>query len=269
MAFLMTNPKFSAWTAAGIPGAGYKLYTYTAGTTTPLATYTDSTGGTANANPVVLNARGEADVYLATSSFYKFILKTDADVTVWTVDNVGAGELSTAFAVEHNTTTGVHVFAGTSAAGDTFYQGVSSVARLALGTAGYVLTAGASAPAWAERPLIKDLYVTRDISLTSDLVVTGVGFTSRLIICVINQPGSSIYSIGWSTGGAGTCIHDFSRAAGATNWRGDSGIAMAFPAEGTSNLATVTAIGSDGFTLSWTKTGSPTGNIGMQFLCMA
>lgn len=81
-------PKFQALTAAGAPLAGGKLHTYAAGTSTPLATYTDSTGGTPNANPVILNSRGEADVWLTEGSGYKLTLTDSADVTVWTVDNV-------------------------------------------------------------------------------------------------------------------------------------------------------------------------------------
>lgn len=67
--------------------AGGKLYSYQAGTTTPLATYTDSTGATPNANPIILDANGECDLWLG-SSAYKFILKTSADVQQWSVDNV-------------------------------------------------------------------------------------------------------------------------------------------------------------------------------------
>lgn len=71
----------------GAPLIGGKLYTYVAGTTTPLATYTDSTGATTNANPVILDARGEASVWLDQVA-YKFVLKTSTDVTVSTVDNI-------------------------------------------------------------------------------------------------------------------------------------------------------------------------------------
>ena len=72
----------------GNPLAGGKLYTYQAGTTTPQATYTDSTGATPNANPVILDADGEADVWLNDSLSYKFILKDSSDTTQWTIDNV-------------------------------------------------------------------------------------------------------------------------------------------------------------------------------------
>jgi microcystin-dependent protein len=74
--------------ADGAPLAGGKLYTYQSGTTTPQATYTDSAGGTPNANPVVLDANGEAAVWADPSLSYKFVLKNSSDVTQWTVDNV-------------------------------------------------------------------------------------------------------------------------------------------------------------------------------------
>lgn len=80
-------PKIQFFDANGNPLVGGKLYTYAAGTTTPLATYTDSSGGTPNANPVILNSRGEASVWLGSSS-YKFKLTTSTDVEIWTVDDI-------------------------------------------------------------------------------------------------------------------------------------------------------------------------------------
>lgn len=102
MAFnLMPMPKqaFHAVDASGryVPIVGGKVYTYQAGTTTPKATYTDSTGGTAQANPVVLDARGEASVWLA-DGLYKIVLKDANDAEIWTVDGVsgsGSGSYDT------------------------------------------------------------------------------------------------------------------------------------------------------------------------------
>ena len=73
----------------GNPLVGGKLFTYAAGTTTPLATYTDASSATPNTNPIILDSRGEANVWLGTDP-YKFVLKTSADVTIWTVDNVAS-----------------------------------------------------------------------------------------------------------------------------------------------------------------------------------
>src|SRR6185312_8219740 len=72
---------------------GCKLFTYQAGTTTKQATYTDSTGGTPNTKPVVMNARGEANVWLDLTLSYKFVLSpsTDSDPPtdpIWTVDQI-------------------------------------------------------------------------------------------------------------------------------------------------------------------------------------
>ena len=89
MAVVTPTAKAQFIDAAGIPLAGGFLYTYAAGTTTPQATYTDSTSATANSNPIVLDSRGEANIWLA-SSTYKFKL-TDANGTeIWTVDNIAA-----------------------------------------------------------------------------------------------------------------------------------------------------------------------------------
>lgn len=73
----------------GAPLVGGKLYSYAAGTTTPKATYTDESAVTANANPVILDANGEANVWLD-SGFYKFVLTDALDVPQWTVDRVSA-----------------------------------------------------------------------------------------------------------------------------------------------------------------------------------
>jgi hypothetical protein len=70
---------------------GGKLYSYQAGTTTPLATYTSQNGVTANTNPIILDSRGEANVWLGTA-MYKLALYTATDVLVWTVDNISAAD---------------------------------------------------------------------------------------------------------------------------------------------------------------------------------
>lgn len=89
MAVVTPTAKAQFIDAAGIPLAGGYLYTYAAGTTTPQATYTDSTASTANSNPIVLDSRGEANIWLS-SADYKFKL-TDANGTeIWTVDNIAA-----------------------------------------------------------------------------------------------------------------------------------------------------------------------------------
>jgi hypothetical protein len=83
------------FTNTGSVLTGGKLYTYAAGTTTPLASYTTSAGSTARTNPIVLDSAGRVpdggEIWL-TSAQYKFVLKDSNDVLIATWDNVsGAG----------------------------------------------------------------------------------------------------------------------------------------------------------------------------------
>ena len=81
----LTSPQIADFSASG-PGA--KLYAYAAGTSTPKNTYSDAGETTPNANPIEADANGRfGDIYLE-SGAYKFILKTSADVEIWTRDNV-------------------------------------------------------------------------------------------------------------------------------------------------------------------------------------
>lgn len=81
----------------GNPLSGGLLYTYEAGTTTPVTTYTSSAGTTANANPVVLDAAGRVpeQVWLNTAYTYKFLLRTSTGVSVWSKDNIPATSAAT------------------------------------------------------------------------------------------------------------------------------------------------------------------------------
>jgi len=84
--------KFKGYDANNNPLTGGKLYTYSAGGSTPIDTYKDLTTGTPNTNPVILNSRGEADVWLADGLAYKLVLKDSNDVEIWSKDNItGSG----------------------------------------------------------------------------------------------------------------------------------------------------------------------------------
>ena len=81
---------FQFFTTTGIPLAGGKIYTYQAGSSTPLATYTDNTGSVANANPIILGTDGRpsTEIWLTYGYNYKFILKDANDVPIQTYDNL-------------------------------------------------------------------------------------------------------------------------------------------------------------------------------------
>ncbi len=91
---LLPVPKIQFLSSTGTPLSGGKVCTYSSGTSTPLATYTDSTGTVANANPIVLDSGGFANIWLS-SSAYKIVLRTagtdgtcSTGTIQWTVDGV-------------------------------------------------------------------------------------------------------------------------------------------------------------------------------------
>lgn len=100
------------FTSAGAVCNGCLLYSYAAGTTTPLATYTSDALSTPHANPIVLNSAGRiptGGLFLQALA-YKFALHTAADVNIWTLDNVRDTRLlatsSVAAVIQTTTVTG-------------------------------------------------------------------------------------------------------------------------------------------------------------------
>lgn len=87
---------------------GGLIYTYQAGSTTPLATYTDVNGTIANSNPIVLDSSGRtpSEIWLTYGFNYKFVVQTSAGVTLGTYDNL-YGIIGVA-----NTSTGTTIPAG-------------------------------------------------------------------------------------------------------------------------------------------------------------
>lgn len=78
------------FTDDGAVAAGYKLYSYLAGTTTPQDTKTDQSGSTNNANPIILDSAGRCNLWLTDTAEYAFELKTPADALVRRWDDVAA-----------------------------------------------------------------------------------------------------------------------------------------------------------------------------------
>ena len=95
------------FTNSGVILSGGKLYTYAAGTTTPQATFTSSSGNTNHTNPIILDSAGRVpggEIWLSASP-YKFLLKDSKDVLICTYDNIsGIGAAS--YQVDNFTGTG-------------------------------------------------------------------------------------------------------------------------------------------------------------------
>lgn len=98
---LLPSAKYKVIDDSNNNAVGWKIFTYVAGTLNPKATYTARTSGVANTNPIILDARGEADVWWDGS--YKIVIKDKHDVTKYTVDNY-QGEEGTAVTIISNIT---------------------------------------------------------------------------------------------------------------------------------------------------------------------
>lgn len=173
MAKLAPYGPFRALDNNGDPLVGGKLYTYEAGTTTPKATFTNADGDIQNANPVILDLNGYANVWLEDGA-YKFILKTSADATLWEVDDI-QGDSTAAFgsqvvtqasnlaitnvyaqAIVNATATQTHSLPPAASVGSGFYYVVNNTsasgtvtvdpdgAETINGAANYAFTAGTS-----------------------------------------------------------------------------------------------------------------------------
>jgi hypothetical protein len=81
----------------GNPAAGAKVNTFAAGTTTPLATFTDASGSTPLANPVLADSLGRVQIWLSPVS-YKFVVTTSTGVALFTIDNFNYANVNTTLA---------------------------------------------------------------------------------------------------------------------------------------------------------------------------
>ena len=106
---------------------------------------------------------------------------------------------------------------------------------------------------------------SRDISLTTDLAVSGVGFTPKAVLCFCGTQIDAVASWGFAMS---TLVSDRAlaqNAAGSVN--GSPGNYLIDYTNGANtNRASVKSWDADGITLQWTKTNTPTGTFYLNFL---
>lgn len=86
----------------GRPLVAGKLFTYLAGTSTKTPSYTDAGGLTANSNPVILDYRGECNLWVPPNLRLKYVLSPASDSDpptnpIWTINNLAETELITLY----------------------------------------------------------------------------------------------------------------------------------------------------------------------------
>lgn len=95
-------PVSKFWGNDGKPLNGGRVFTYSAGTTSKIPTFTDNTGGVQNPNPVVLDYRGEARIWIPPNVAFKYVLAppgSDDPPTnpIFTVDQIVSAQLLTLY----------------------------------------------------------------------------------------------------------------------------------------------------------------------------
>lgn len=115
------------------------------------------------------------------------------------------------------------------------------------------------------------LYVgttTRDTdTATGTQAVTGVGFQPQAVFFIAGTQSEDEMSFGFDDGTTATSASTSDGDAGNNNWAMMATVSINdVEATSTYYRGNIDSLDSDGFTISWTKTGSPTGTIAIYFL---
>ena len=74
--------------ANNLPANAWKVYTYVAGTTTPLTTYSNATLSSTNTNPIITGTDGYFRCFVAEAVLIKLVVNNASDVPQFTFDNL-------------------------------------------------------------------------------------------------------------------------------------------------------------------------------------
>ena len=93
MATVNLSPLFNGQTLfgpTGLPLSGGQIFCYQAGSSTPLTTYTTSSGTVANTNPIILGTDGKSpqEIWLTYGYSYKFVVEDSTNNVIGTYDNI-------------------------------------------------------------------------------------------------------------------------------------------------------------------------------------
>lgn len=174
--------KLQYFSNAGVPLAGGCIFTFMSGTTTPLASYTDSTGGTPNPNPVVLGSDGRPpnDIWLLGQA-YRIKLVSPGGVScstgtqIWVEDGINPSSAS--LLSSNNTWTGTNTWQGTSNFnGPTnFNVGFTSLGPNSLGGGGSLSGTYSGSPTFSGTPVFTNGFTVNGSNITVNGIINANG----------------------------------------------------------------------------------------------
>jgi hypothetical protein len=148
-------------------------------------------------------------------------------------------------------------------------NGAWGLAGANYGTSGQVLTSGGSgaAPSWST-PAGVSVFTgsfTRDLTTASgSQAITGVGFVPKAVLFTMSVGGGARFSDGFDTQTARGSTY----TNGSATFNADARSIVALTSGSDFQYAQIATMDSDGFTLTWTKTGSPTGSATIKYLAI-
>lgn len=155
---------------------------------------------------------------------------------------------------------GSNLAIGSDADGDMYYRASSLLARLAKGAANLkvFMNAGATAPEWAAGIGVP-ITITHDMSVTGNVATTGVGFKPKALIVIATiHAAQNCFSVGFATDTSEACVALMNRTTPV--WTANANVFLYIDrgsSSGTAANAVVASIDADGFTLTWSKEGTP------------
>jgi len=145
-------------------------------------------------------------------------------------------------------------------------QLLSALFPAALGAANLkqFMNAAGTAPEWANG--MNCGLFTRNIEVASgDQVITGVNFKPSQLIFLMSMESSTIFSLGFDNGS----ISLYVSLKDSVVWNNDTTYSiLAYHSIDNYYKGLISALGSDGFTITWTKIGTPTGTIDVHYLAL-
>jgi hypothetical protein len=149
-----------------------------------------------------------------------------------------------------------------------YFSALGTLSALPSGVSGSVLkTQGTGVtPIWEAQTPKSYAYgaTTWNIANAGDQAITGIGFTPSAVIMIANIDTSVVVcSFGFSTGASATGGLTFPYSVGTTS---ESYLAYITISTGNAYCA-LKSFDGDGFTITWARTGNPTGTANLKFLC--
>lgn len=176
------------FTATGAVASGYKVCSYQAGTSTPLATYTDQTGTVANTNPVILDSTGSGNVWLLNRSYKLVLMTPGTDTTCSTGSVVKSVDNVQPFYRYQGTAAPV---TGTYQTGDFVWNTTPTTsAGSASAVLGWLCTAGGTPGTWTAVSGTLGDHIPRSVTVDQNLTVTGTSLFSDQI-----RPTANVFAV--------------------------------------------------------------------------